>query len=89
MGWIGSIDQPQHACPAHHLIHLGKEALASSYLRLPACSKSVKLIWLIGSSDQVVRRFSHTRDLFGESQRKPGFSKLLRPAKDLILVTAP
>ncbi|WP_044423858.1 hypothetical protein, partial [Pseudomonas savastanoi] len=29
--------------------------------------KSEKLIWLMGGSDQVVRRFSHNRDLFGDS----------------------
>ncbi|WP_235385408.1 hypothetical protein, partial [Pseudomonas savastanoi] len=28
---------------------------------------SEKLIWLMGGSDQVVRRFSHNRDLFGDS----------------------
>ncbi|MCQ3023946.1 hypothetical protein NLO85_26205, partial [Pseudomonas savastanoi] len=36
-------------------------------LRLLAYSKSEKLIWLMGGSDQVVRRFSHNRDLFGDS----------------------
>jgi hypothetical protein len=36
-------------------------------LRLPAYSKSEKLIWLMGGSDQVVGRFSHIRDLFGDS----------------------
>ncbi|WP_044424082.1 hypothetical protein, partial [Pseudomonas savastanoi] len=31
---------------------------------------SEKLIWLMGGSDQVVRRFSHNRDLFGDSLEK-------------------
>ncbi len=38
------------AAPGHHLFHLGEEAFAAGLLALPACSKSEKLIWLMGSA---------------------------------------
>ncbi|MCQ3023158.1 hypothetical protein NLO85_21930, partial [Pseudomonas savastanoi] len=53
-------------------------------LRLLAYSKSEKLIWLMGGSDQVVRRFSHNRDLFGDS-----LEKLKRAVEKAILYQSP
>jgi len=55
---VERLDQAQQACPERDLIHLGEETFAAFLLVLAGIFESEKLLWLMGGSDQVVRRIS-------------------------------
>jgi hypothetical protein len=55
---VKRFDQAQQSCPGHDLIHLGEEAFAACLLALAGIFEIGKTIWLMGGSDQVVRRVS-------------------------------
>jgi len=55
---VERLDKAQQTCPGHDLTISARKRSLRVCLRLPAYSKSEKLIWLMGGSDQVVRRIS-------------------------------